>query len=146
MEINVCPRWLLAKLGISSDAQPHFAVLLSTVLALLTSPLLVRVPHVCLMHALLGVPCPGCGILHGMAALARLDVGGALSANPASLLLAVLLLFQLLARPLALWCASSRPLILRISSFLGNAALVGLLLVWVHRLFVGGMHGNRFLS
>jgi len=146
MEINFCPQWLLQKAGVSPDAQRHLAVFLSALIVLLASPLLVRVPHVCLMHALLGIPCPGCGILHGMAALARMNAASAWSANPASFILAALLALQLVARPLALCCVRTRLFITRLSTCAGHTALAALLLVWIQRLILGAMHGYGFLS
>ena len=146
MEINFCPRWLLAKAGVSPEAQPHLAIVLSTLAALLASPLLVRVPHICLMHALLGLPCPGCGILHGMAAMSKMDLAAAWNANPASFFLAALVALQLLARPIALCSARTRPAITCISNYASKTALAALLLVWIERLILGGMHGAGFVS
>ncbi len=146
MEINFCPRWLLQKAGISAGAQTHLALFLSALVTVLAAPLLVRVPHICLMHALLGVPCPGCGILHGMAALARMDVAAAWSANPASFILAAMLALQLVARPVALCCVRTRPLVAAISRYASHVAMAALLVVWIHKLILGGMHGYGVLS
>jgi Protein of unknown function (DUF2752) len=146
MEINFCPRWLLLKTGISPEAEPHLALFLSALLTLLASPLLVDVPHICLVHALVGIPCPGCGILHGMAALSKMNVAAAWSANPASFFLAALLALQLLVRPVALCCTATRRVIARVSNCLGVTALTALLLVWIDRLVVGGLHGCGLLS
>jgi hypothetical protein len=115
MEINICPRWLLEPMGLSPDEQPHFALFLSALMVLLASPLLVRVPHICLMQTLLGIPCPGCGVLHGLAALTRMDFAAAWRANPASPFLAALLGLQFVARPIALLWAKSGPLVVRAS-------------------------------
>lgn len=146
MEINFCPRWLLLKAGVPLEAQSHLGLFLSALLTLLASPLLARVPHICLMNTLLGISCPGCGMLHGMAALARMDLAGAWSANPASFFLAALLALQLVARPVALCCARSRPAVVKISSYVSITALAALLLVWIDRLIIGGLHGSRLLS
>lgn len=146
MEINFCPRWLLLKAGAPPELHAHLGLFLSALLMAAASPLLVRVPHICLMQVILGVPCPGCGILHGMAALARMDVAGAWSANPATFFVAALLALQLLVRPVALCCARTRPVIARISSGVSMAALTALLLVWIDRLILGGLHGRGLLS
>ena len=53
MEINVCPPWLLAKLGVPPAERPHLGVLLSSLLALTISPVLIRLPHFCLARKLL---------------------------------------------------------------------------------------------
>jgi len=146
MEINFFPRWLLLKVGVSPEAQPHLSLFLSALITLLMAPFLVRVPHLCLMHTLLGVPCPGCGILHGMAALSQRNIAGAWSANPASLLVAASLALQLVARPIAVWSTETRGPITRVSACTSRVVLATLLLVWIHRLVAGGIHGCRLLS
>lgn len=146
MEINFCPRWLLQKAGVAPGSQRHLALFLSALVVLLAAPLLFRVPHICLMHTLLGVPCPGCGILHGMAALAGMDAAAAWSANPASFILAAMLALQLVARPIALCSVRTRPFVTRLSTCAGHTALTALLLVWTDRLIMGGIHGFGLLS
>src|SRR5580704_1106720 len=115
MEINICPQWLLAKSGLPVEVHQHTALLLSSLSVLLLAPLLIAIPHVCLFQLLLGIPCPGCGVLHGMAALLRLDFASAYHSNPAALFLASLLVFQIAARPVAITLASARPLVNTIS-------------------------------
>ncbi len=146
MEINICPRWLLEKTGLSPDDQSHFALFFSALMILLATPLLARVPHICLMQTLLGIPCPGCGVLHGMAALARMDFTAAWRANPAALFLAILFSLQLVARPIALLCSQTRPLITRISAFASYCVCAVLVWVWIARLILGGIHGYPIVS
>jgi Protein of unknown function (DUF2752) len=146
MEINICPRWLLQNMGLSPDRRIHFALFVSALIILLISPLLLRVPHICLIQALLGIPCPGCGVLHGMAALARMDFAGAWRANPASLFLALLFILQLAARPLALLSAKSRPMVVQVSALANYCVCAVLLSVWIYRLILGGIHGYRLMS
>lgn len=146
MEINICPRWLLEKTGLPPDEQPHLALFCSALMLLLASPLLVGIPHICLMQTLLGIPCPGCGVLHGMAALARMDFVAAWHANPASLFFAMLLGWQLIARPIALLWVQARPIVVRISALANYCVCTALASVWIYRLVVGGIHGCRFVS
>jgi hypothetical protein len=54
MEIDICPRWVLARLGIPQQSQHHVALLVSTLLALALLPLAIRIPHFCLMQRVLG--------------------------------------------------------------------------------------------
>jgi Protein of unknown function (DUF2752) len=53
----------------------------------------------CMLRAATGVPCPLCGTTTSVSEAVRLDVGGALSANPAGLLLVVAALAMLVLRP-----------------------------------------------
>lgn len=145
MEINICPQWLLRKSGLPAEVHQHAAMLLSNLSVLLLAPLLIAIPHVCLFHLLLGIPCPGCGILHGMAALLRLDFASAYRSNPAALILSSLLAFQIAARPVAIKLASARPLVNTISQRLSVVVYGSLLCVWFIRLICGGIHGVRLM-
>ena len=145
MELNFFPRWLLARLRFPAETQSHWTVLLSTALALLIAPLLARVPHFCLLQTLLGIPCPGCGVLHAMSAMAHWDFADAWRSNPAAYAVAAFWGFQLAARTTALLCAPTR---LRVQQFsrLGNFVACGLLLlVWFYRLSLGGIDGYALM-
>ena len=145
MEIDICPRWLLAKLGVSPERQIHFALLFSAAIVLVSAPLIGRIPHVCLMQALLGVPCPGCGVLHSMTALGRWHWASAWHSNPAGIAVAAMFAFQLVARTIAIAAAGAAGVVTRISRLYSYAVLGSLLLVWGIRLTIGGMHGSYFL-
>jgi hypothetical protein len=146
MEINIFPRWLLAKLGLSPEKQMHAALLLSSVLAFAAAPLLIRIPHVCLMQTVLGLPCPGCGVLHSMTALRELDFSNAWKANPAGIAVAAVFLLQALARPVAIASARTAMPVTRISRAGSYAVLGSLFFVWIIRLATGGFHGCHLLS
>jgi hypothetical protein len=138
MEINFCPRWLPAKLGLPPDKQIHFALLFSSLMAMAMVPVLVRVPHVCLVQVLLGGPCPGCGVLHSISAFARLDVQGAWQSNPAGIALAALMAFQIVARPVAMLRTRRTGAWVSAASRVGSSlALATLFLSWSFRLLQG---------
>jgi hypothetical protein len=59
MEIDICPRWLLARLRVPQRRQHHVALLVSTLLALGLLPHVIHVPHFCLMQKALGNPLSG---------------------------------------------------------------------------------------
>jgi hypothetical protein len=138
MEINICPVWLLHRLGIAEQNQRHVALLSSNVLILLLFPLLVHVPHICLVRAVFGISCPGCGITHALLAVLRFDFGAAWRANPAGILIAVVASFQVMARPIAIAIPYTARLISAISSHSSKMAVACLMLVWTARLLPGG--------
>ncbi len=57
----------------------------------------------CPLRALTGIPCPLCGMTTSVVATMRLRLGDALAANPGGVLLVVLTIVVLLARPSRLW-------------------------------------------
>jgi hypothetical protein len=146
MEIDVCPRWLLDKLRIPKQLQPNVAILLSSMLALVISPLLIRVPHFCLMRRFLGSPCPGCGALHSIAALLQLNLGQALTYNPAGIVVAGFFVFQIAARFVAIFIARTRTLVTHLCRCGSMVTLSCLLAVWIHKLILGGINGFYFVS
>lgn len=145
MEIDICPRWLLNRFGVPPQARVHAAILFSTVLVLGAIPIAVSIPHLCLFRVLLGIPCPGCGVLHGLMGVAALDFGAAWRSNPAALAVATIFVFQIVARPLALMQPQVGGTVSKMSQRCSDAVIGCLLLVWIFRLITGGIHGGYLL-
>ena len=133
MEIDFCPRWILAKLHVPERSQHHLAILISTVAALMLVPIIPHVPHFCLMKKIFGIPCPGCGISHSLMAAFRFDLAKAWIANPAGIGVALLFSFQIVARPVAIALALAAELVSLISRSGSNLSVILLFLVWTYR-------------
>lgn len=133
MEIDFCPRWVLAKLHVPERSQHHFAILLSTLAALMLVPIILHVPHFCLMKKVLGIPCPGCGISHSLMAAFRFDLAKAWFANPAGIGVALLFSFQIVARPIAIALPGAGGIVSSISRNGSNLSVILLFLVWTYR-------------
>ena len=147
MEIDICPRWMLNKLGVPCDLHSHAGLLFSSMIVLLSPLLLIHIPHFCLLQRYLHIPCPGCGVTHSMLAMLRLNVLQAWHFNPAGVLFIGMLCFQFVARPLALVSERTRPAINQLSRRGSFAILACLITVWILRLCFGGFHnGIDFLS
>jgi hypothetical protein len=138
MEIDICPRWVLAKLRIPAQSQYHVALLISPLLALALLPLAIHIPHFCLMRRVLGIPCPGCGVSHSIMAILRLNPVLAWDANPAGVAVALAFCFQLVARPIAIMVPRTGDWVSQASRHISNAVLGSLLLVWISRVIKGG--------
>lgn len=134
MELDVCPRWVLECLGIDGRIQHHISVFLSSILALAFVPLVRYIPHFCLMQKLFGVPCPGCGVCHSIMSILHLNPAAAWHANPAGLGVALGLLFQVVAQPIAFTAPRTGEFVCRTSRCLSNGAVASLMLVWIFRL------------
>ena len=133
MEIDICPRWVLSKFGISEPTQHHVALLVSTLLTLTLLPLAIHIPHFCLMQKVLGIPCPGCGICHSIMAIIHLKPVMAWDANPAGIGVAFVFCFQLVARPVAILAPRTGVLVSQASHHISNVVLGSLLFVWIFR-------------
>ncbi len=138
MEISVIPLGLLRRAGLTADCAAHAAVFLSTLLVIALLPLASLLPHVCLLQYLCGMPCPGCGILTSMRAIVTANFAAAWKANPASLAIAGVFGFQLLAQPVAVVWNRSREIVSRTSRYMSSAATAALFAVWVVRLISKG--------
>ena len=139
MEITFLPNWVLGRL--SSDPRKRVllnfalsATLLLIFFAILNAErALAAIPHVCLMQWLLSVPCPGCGIVTSLAALAHLHFREAYRANPAGPVLAFHLLLQMASGTVGAMSSDRQKAMLSVVRASSYAALTGLLLVWVIR-------------
>jgi len=139
MEINICPDWVLVKLGVPLQARTHFAYLLSTLAALALAPVLIHVPHICLMRSLLGLPCPGCGVLNAVAAIMHGHLAAGWRANPGGAGLAMLFGFQISARPVAIVWGRANRFVSCLSRHGSQAVVALLMVVWLLRLICGGL-------
>jgi Protein of unknown function (DUF2752) len=134
MEITFIPRWILAWLFVDEDRRFHLNCAVSALLIVAGIPLLKVIPHICLAQTLLGIPCPGCGITHALAALGHFDLRAAWIANPAAMVVGLLFAFQIFARPAALFIPRISGNVSRAGRCLSAAAIFALMAVWVLRL------------
>ena len=135
MEILLCPKRLLRKIEPRLEMQYQLDLTISAFVVLLVVPLFKRIPHFCLMQLLLGLPCPGCGILHSIEAAFKLKLALAWSANPAGLGVAVIVPWQLGTGFLGVCAPSLRKDALRSLRFGTKATSTALFAVWILRLF-----------
>ncbi len=133
MEIDFCPRWILAKLHVPEQSQHHLAILISTLVVLMLVSVIPHVPHFCLMKKLLGIPCPGCGISHSVMAVFQFDLARAWFANPAGVGVAMLFAFQIVARPIAIALPPASAAVSSVSRYGSNFSVILLFLVWAYR-------------
>ena len=134
MEIDLFPRSILSKLTVPERNHIHLSLLLSTLFALVVLPMATSIPHFCLMQRFLGIPCPGCGILHSMMAILTLHPVAGWNSNPAGFAVALGLGFQLVARPAAILMPRTADSVSIASKFISKFELVSLLSVWILRL------------
>lgn len=135
MEINFFPESLLQRLPLSTSASRiHLSFLLSSLAILLALPLLPHIPHICLARTLFGIPCPGCGITHSLLAVEHFNFAVAWRSNPSGLVFASGFLFQLAARPIALWFPSTGESVCRLSRTISGGVVACIFAVWILRL------------
>ena len=135
MEIAFIPRFLLKWFAAKNINQIHLNIFLSNFLVVLTvaflgsQPLLIdKIPHKCISQALLHINCPGCGISTGLMSLFNFRISDALAANPVSILLGAFMLFQIIARPIAILKEQLSKKIIK-ASLISNYILLSVLFI-----------------
>ncbi len=123
--------WMGRRGFVDARARVHAGYLLSNLLVVLLLPLVPLVPHFCVMQTLMEVPCPGCGVTHALLLAFGLHFRESIAANPAGLVIASTIGFQLVARPWAILNPEASALVSRVSAWLGRIAVGCLLAVWV---------------
>ena len=138
MEICFFPSRIFIALGLErrldEQARVHLGYLLSNLVVLALLPLAHFIPHSCVFRSLTGIPCPGCGVTHAILLALAFDIRGSLLANPAGLLIAATIFFQLLFRPLAIACGNTSPFVATGSRWLAKLAAVALFASWIFTL------------
>lgn len=141
MEINIYPNWLLSRFPLPEEKRLHAALLFSNLLALAALPLLRLIPHFCLAQRVLGIRCPGCGVIHAVTAVFRFDLIAAWHSNPAGIAVAAMLVFQVTARLLAVLAKSPVSRVAVLSRYYSATVVASLILTWGIRIF-GGLYGG----
>jgi hypothetical protein len=141
MVIAFCPGWVLSRFSSDRSVQAQVNVLLSNltvlagVLILGIRPELTRgLPHLCLMERLLGLPCPGCGMVRGLEAIVEGDVRLSWHYNAAALPFLILCLSQVPIRVLRLAGRCDPRRLETASRAMEKAVLAMVSSVWVYRL------------
>jgi hypothetical protein len=109
MDIAFVPNFLLARLEQDAERRVHLNVFFSAIILLVAAVFIVHhqatldaLPHVCLVQATTGIPCPGCGVTRSILAVLIGDLGRAWQMNPAGPLLCLSVVSQIPIRMLAL--------------------------------------------
>jgi hypothetical protein len=140
MQIALFPEWLLSSVPLSREQARWLNLLFSGALVIILVALsLDRVeslPHFCLIQRTLGIPCPGCGILHSLNGTFRCDFRQAWSANPAGLVLALGLMFQVCGSAVVLAGFPLSQQLEKFDLFLARAFGVGAVAVWIYRVSI----------
>jgi hypothetical protein len=141
MEMAVIPNFLLATLLSDPQRRSHLNVLLTSMAVLGGIALLAwypaaaaTVPRLCLFRALLGIPCPGCGITTSLIAVAAGDRVTSWQSNPVGIFLFYFLVLQLPLRITAIASVSLEPTISSFSRRMSILITMSLFLVWGVRL------------
>ncbi|HVJ07952.1 MAG TPA: DUF2752 domain-containing protein [Acidisarcina sp.] len=138
MEIYLLPAWLFHWLGDRGLSDPrlrmHLGYFLSNLLVLALLPLVHLLPHLCLLKAVIGIPCPGCGVTHALLLAMSSRFRESMMANPAGLAIAATIAFQLIARPIAMAHLSASAFVDRASCWLGRIAVAALMTAWISTL------------
>jgi hypothetical protein len=141
MVIAIIPRFIIKRLFLDEINQIHANVLLSNILVIV---LLVfwhnecvyvsSIPHFCIFQKILSIPCPGCGIIRSLFAIAGGNILSAWKYNPAGLFLFFYFLVQIPLRIMALKSHTPKVNITEMSQLGSKILISALFLVWIVRL------------
>lgn len=140
MQIALFPEWLFTWAFVPQEQASRLNLLFSGIVVIVVAALaldrLESLPHFCLFQRVLGIPCPGCGILHSLNASFHGDLRRAWTANPAGLVLAVTLLFQVCSSGLMLAGLSAKRSFEMAEGVLVRAFICIALAVWIYRVSI----------
>jgi Protein of unknown function (DUF2752) len=140
MQIALFPEWLLDLVPLASEQSRWLNLLLSGLFVMVVVTLafdrVESLPHFCLFQRALGIPCPGCGILHSLNASLRCNFRQAWSANPAGLVLALGLMLQVFGSALALGGSPISKLLANLENCFTKAFAVVAAMVWAYRISI----------
>jgi hypothetical protein len=141
MEIAIIPHFIIRKLFSEEINQIHANVLLTNILIIVLlvfwhnyNAYLSSIPHFCIFQKILNIPCPGCGIIRSLFAIAGGSILSGWKYNPAGLFLFFYFLAQIPLRILALKSHTSKVKITEISQFGSKILISALFLVWIVKL------------
>ena len=142
MDFAIIPRSLLNRFEQDGERRIHLDVLLSAMLLFIAAVLIGRypmvptyLPHVCLVQALFGIPCPGCGITRSVLAVLAGDLTRAWLLNPAGPLLCAATALQLPLRSLALARACDGSTALGVSRAMTSLVFTVMFANWFAHIF-----------
>lgn len=137
MELTIIPRFILNLFSDEAERRIHLSTLLTSVLLICTIAtfpkilgLINSLPHICLFQYLLGIPCPGCGLLRSFEAISTMDIHSSLQFNPMGLPFVIFLVLQIPLRLIALISGSYARFVSALSSRLSYALASLLILFW----------------
>ena len=140
MQIALFPEWMLAWAFVSRERARSVNLLFSSVLVIVVTAFALdrveSVPHFCLFQKVLGIPCPGCGILHSLNASFRGDFHRAWLENPAGLVMAAAILFQVCGSTLMLAGVAAQRHVESLESGVVKTFISIALAVWVYRVSI----------
>ena len=138
MEIKVIPNFILNIFSLHGDKKNHVNILLSSIVFFLFitfiqhfTNLLTNLPHVCLFQKILGIPCPGCGIVRSFIAIISLDLISAWRYNPVGIFIVLFILIQIPVRLFAILEENIGKKIDNYSRFISNLICIILVSVWM---------------
>lgn len=138
MDIAFVPNFLLTQLEQDAERRIHLNVFFSTIILCVAAVFAVHhqatldaLPHVCLVQAVGGIPCPGCGITRSILAMLSGDPSRAWHMNPVGPLLCLAVVSQVPLRLLALTGVLNSRRAMAASHGLTAIILTALILNWL---------------
>jgi hypothetical protein len=106
MDLSFLPKTLIRRIADSDADQINWNVFLSNVIVITIGGILLafdlrfyeKIPHVCLVKEVIGIPCPGCGIIRSIVELANFRFLSSIHYNPVGVFVVFSIFSQTLSR------------------------------------------------
>jgi hypothetical protein len=138
MDLSFLPKAIIKKITISDSEQINWNVLLSNTLLICIGGTLLsfnirivdKIPHICLIKELFGIPCPGCGILRSISELGHLHFLKSLQYNPVGIIILLSIFSQTIARFLLIIGRLSQDFVNKQTKIMNSTIITLLLTNW----------------
>jgi hypothetical protein len=140
MEICLIPHCIIKRISKNDLQQINWNIFISSLLTLIVfllisfEPIIEKIPHVCLIKYLFGIPCPGCGIIRSIQSLYRLNIADSIAYNPNGILIIFSIFAQIPLRLFAILDDNQMVIVNKISLIFSRVILITLFVFWIFQL------------
>ncbi|GEM_PF-1654779 len=144
MDLSFLPKLVIQKITHSDSEQINWNVFLSNVIVICLGWILLhfdiriydKIPHFCLVKEILGIPCPGCGILRSISELVNFHFLNSIHYNPVGLMIVFSILSQTISRFLLIAGFLSQKFVNNQTRILNSLIITLLLANWIINLIL----------
>lgn len=138
MVVKFIPDFILNFFLLNDEKKINLNVLISNIMLFVLimfmqhlTILLSNLPVFCVFQKILGIPCPGCGIIRSFIAISKLDLVSALKYNPVGIIIVLFVIIQIIVRFFVIFKEDVFKRINLYSKFTNIIVYSALITVWI---------------